>query len=74
MTASDILFTCLAFFIIGFLVVAIGLFFCRIKCIIKKKQKNFKSPAKFVPKIDLSYQKPPSSIDNSSAVNSFVKK
>lgn len=71
MTYNDLLYICLAFFIIGFAIVTVMLIFYRIRASLKRRKKSFSRPAKFVPDLDLSIDEPPSSIDNSNARDDF---
>ena len=71
MTYLDIIYTCFAFFIIGFLIVTLMLVFYRIRASIKRRSKSFSKPAKFVPDLNLQIDNVPESIDKSSASNNF---
>lgn len=71
MTYSDILFICLIFFFSGFLIALIGLLLCRIKASFRRKNHGFNRPAKFVPNLNLDYEKPPKSVDESTATDEF---
>ena len=72
MTYNDLLYICLAFFIIGFLLVMIMFVFYRLRAGLKRRQKNFSRPAKFVPDLDLNVDEPPASVDNSKASDEFT--
>lgn len=70
--ASNIFYLILAFFIIGAIIACIGLLLCRVSVLFKGKKHSFKSPAKFKPTMDLTYDSPPESVDKSNATRSFM--
>lgn len=71
MTYSDIIYTCFAFFIIGFLLVTIMLLFYRIRASLKRRNKSFSKPAKFVPDLNLQIDSIQESVDKSRAADDF---
>ena len=73
MTYLFLFYICIMFFILGFLIITAYLLMCRLKMMIKRRQKSFKQPAKFVPDLDLELQQVQPSVDNSTATNKDFK-
>lgn len=71
MTYSDIIYTCLAFFIIGFTLVTLMLLFYRIRASLKRRKKSFSKPAKFIPDLNLQIDSVQESVDKSRAADDF---
>lgn len=71
MTYLDIIYICIAFFIIGFAISAFMLLFYRIRASLKRRKKFFSKPAKFVPKLNLQVDTIPESVDQSKAMDEF---
>ncbi len=73
MTYLFLFYICIMFFILGFLIITAYLLMCRLKMMLKRRQKSFKQPAKFVPDLDLELQQVQPSVDNSTATNKDFK-